>query len=81
MSSIVLSNGTEIDAEDVERIEYYPKDSFAQFGCHFGGAEMRVCPFLSVQLTSRRLHIVGENAEHDAEILERAGLKLIRFKA
>jgi hypothetical protein len=80
LPAILLSDGTEIQSEDVEKAEYYPDNAFADFGCHFGGSEMRACPFLFLQLKNGCVRIDGEMSAGDAKRLEDAGLQVNRFR-
>jgi hypothetical protein len=81
VTAIVLSDGTEVRPDDVEHAEYYPKDAFSQFGCHFGGPDVRECPFLALKLRERVVRITGSGAENDAQKLEQAGVIIKRFIA
>ena len=78
MPSIRLSGGTLIKSENIERAEYYPKDSLNTYGCHFGGPEMRDCPFPFIQLRDGAQRVEGDEAGRDAEALEKAGVRVIR---
>ena len=82
MCEFVLSTGNVIHTEDIERAEYYSKNSLDRYGCHFGGPDMRrSCPFLFLQLRDKTLRVTGEAAEKDALALESAGTRVIRHQS
>ncbi len=78
MPKVALSNGLELTSEEIQRAEYYPPHSLDSYGCHFGGAEMRACPYLFIQTAESAERIGGAEAEKDAELLERVGVKVVR---
>lgn len=78
MPPIALSNGTLVHSENIEKAEFYPVDSLANYGCHFGGPEMRDCPFLFIQMHDGVTRVNGERASSDAQLLEQAGIPVIR---
>jgi hypothetical protein len=78
MPDVELSTGTVIRTENVSRAEFYPKDALRDYGCHFGGPEMRDCPFLFIEMRDGAQRVEGSEAETDAEALERAGVAVIR---
>lgn len=81
MPNIELSTGLSIRPEHIERAEYYPPEAFRQYGCHFGGPEMRDCPFLFIQMRNGMERISGSHAAEDAQALEDAGIRVIRHPA
>jgi hypothetical protein len=78
MPELVLSTGKAIRTEDIDRAEYYATNSLNSYGCHFGGPEMRQCPFLFLQLKETTERVSGEQADADAIALERFGVRIIR---
>ena len=78
MPEIKLSTGAIIRSEEIERAEFYPENSLDSYGCHFGGKDMRECPYLYVGTTHSAERIRGFGAEVDALHLERAGIRVIR---
>ncbi len=78
MPEIRLSTGTLLRSEHIRRAEYYPKNSLDNYGCHFGGPEMRDCPFLFIQTEAGSERVSGAESASDANRLEEAGVRVIR---